>query len=107
MQLELVDSNLIFTDRFKERIVTKFSTALDKYLTKLDPEYQIARLSIQKVARFGYQMKFSMELPFTHIYITNNSPDLMPGIINIRNQVARQIRENREKLRQSNEKGLV
>lgn len=106
MQLELVDSNLTFTDRFKERIVTKFSNALDKYLAKLDPEYQIAELSIQKVPRFGYQMKFSMELPFTHIYIKHVSPDLMPGIIVLKDRVARQIRENREKIRQSNERGL-
>lgn len=102
MQIELVDSNVIFTDRFKQRILTKFSHALDKYLSKLAPEYQIAELSIQKVPRFGYRMKFSMELPFTHVYIKHDSADLLPGIVTIKDQVARQIRENREKIREAN-----
>lgn len=100
MQLELVDSNLKFTDRFKQRIVTKFGLALDKYLTKLEPEYQIAQLSIQKVPRFGYQLKFSMELPFTHVYVKHDSPDLMPGIVTVKDQVVRAVRKSREKLQE-------
>ena len=45
-------------------------------------------------------MKFNMEkVPFAKIYIQHVSPDLLPGIIALRDQVKRQIRENLEKIK--------
>ncbi len=100
MQIKLVDSNVTFSDRFLQRIISKFSLTIDKYLVKLSPEYQMAELSIQKIPRFGFRMKFNMELPFTHIYIKHDSPDLLPGIVMLRNQVKRQIRKESDKIKE-------
>lgn len=102
MQIKLVDCNVTFGDRFQQRIISKFSLSLDKYLINLSPEYQIAELSVQKIPRFGFRMKFNMELPFTHIYIKHDSPDLLPGIVMLRNQVKRQIREESDKIKERN-----
>ena len=99
MNIELVDSNIKFTDRYQQRILGKFSL-LDRYLNHLEEDLKIATLSIQKRIRGNYEMKFKMKLPFSDIYIHHKSPDLIPGIITLRDQVKRQIKENIEKIRQ-------
>ena len=99
MNIELVDSNVKFTDRYQQRILGKFSS-LDRYLNHLEEDLKIATLSIQKRIRGNYEMKFKMKLPFSDIYIHHKSPDLIPGIITLRDQVKRQIKENIEKIRQ-------
>ncbi len=99
MNIELVDSNVKFTDRYKQRILGKFSL-LDRYLNHLKEDLKIATLSIQKMVRGNYEMKFKMKLPFCDIYVHHKSPDLIPGIITLRDQVKRQIKENIEKIRE-------
>ena len=99
MNIELVDSNVKFTDRYQQRILGKFSL-LDRYLNHLEEDLKIATLSIQNRIRGNYEMKFKMKLPFSDIYIHHKSPDLIPGIITLRDQVKRQIKENIEKIRQ-------
>jgi len=104
MNIELVDSNVKFTDRYQQRILGKFSL-LDRYLNHLEEDLKIATLSIQKRIRGNYEMKFKMKLPFSDIYIHHKSPDLIPGIITLRDQVKRQIRESLAKLRDSSRVG--
>lgn len=99
MKIELVDSNVKFTDRYKQRILGKFSL-LDRYLNHLEEDLKIATLSVQKRIRGNYEMKFKMKLPFYDIYIHHKSPDLVPGIITLRDQVKRQIKDNLEKIRE-------
>ena len=99
MNIELVDSNVKFTDRYKQRILTKFSL-LDRYLNHLQEDLKIASLSIQKRTRGSYEMKFKMKLPFYDVYVHHQSPDLIPGIITLRDQVKRQIKDNIEKIRE-------
>ena len=99
MNIKLVDSNVKFTDRYQQRILAKFSL-LDRYLSHLEEDLKIASLSIQKKIRGNYEMKFKMKLPFCDIYAHHKSPDLIPGIITLRDQVKRQIKENIERIRQ-------
>lgn len=99
MQITLADSNVKFTDRYKKRILSKFSL-LDRYLKHLQEDLKIATLSVQKRIRGSYEMKFKMKLPFYDIYINHQSPDLIPGIITLRDQVKRQIKDNLEKIRE-------
>lgn len=102
MQIDFVDSNVKFTDRYKSRLITKFSSVIDKYLIGMSEELKLATLSIHKNSRGSYEMKFNMEkVPFARIYIQHISPDLLPGIVTLRDQVKRQIRENIAKLRDS------
>lgn len=103
MRIDIVDSNVKFTDSYKSRLLTKFTSIIDKYLIGMSEELKVAVLSIHKNLRGSYEMKFSMEkVPFTKIYVTHVSPDLLPGIIYLRDQVKRQIRENLAKYRDSN-----
>ncbi len=103
MQIQIVDSNIKFTDKYKSRLITKFTSVLDKYLLHLDEELKIATLSIHKNTRGSYELKFNMEkLPFAKIYAYHVSPDLLPGIVTLREQVKRQIREGVAKLRDQN-----
>lgn len=100
MQIDLVASNLKFTDSYKSRLLTKFTSVIDKYLKGVSEELKIATLSIHKNLRGSYEMKFNMDkVPFVKIHIQHVSPGLLHGIITLRDQVKRQIRENIAKLR--------
>lgn len=102
MQIDIVDSNVKFTDSYKKRLLTKFTSIIDKYLAGMSEDLKIATLSIHKNLRGSYELKFNMEkVPFAKIYATHVSPDLLPGIVSLRDQVKRQIRENIMKLRDS------
>ena len=102
MQIDFVDSNVKFTDRYKARLITKFSSVIDKYLNGMSEDLKLATLSIHKNMRGSYELKFNMEkVPFAKIYIHHVSPDLLPGIAELRDQVKRQIRENIAKIRDS------
>ncbi len=102
MQIDFVDSNVQFTDRYKARLITKFSSVIDKYLNGMSEDLKVATLSIHKNSRGSYELKFNMEkVPFAKIYISHISPDLLPGIITLRDQVKRQIRENVSRIRES------
>lgn len=103
MQIDIVDSNVKFTDSYKNRLLTKFTSIIDKYLIGMSEELKVATLSIHKNLRGSYEMKFNMEkVPFAKIHVSHVSPDLLPGIIYVRDQVKRQIRENLTKYRDSN-----
>jgi len=102
MQIELVDSNVKFTERYKSRLFTKFTSVIDKYLKGMSEDLKVATLSVQKNIHGSYEMKFNMEkVPFAKIYVQHVSPDLLPGIVTLRDQVKRQIRENIAKLRET------
>ena len=106
MQIELVDSNVKFSDRYQARLLTKFSSVIDKYLKGMSEDLKVATLSIHKNLRGSYVMKFDMEkVPFAKIYARHTSPDLIPGITTLRDQVKRQIRESLAKLRDSSRVG--
>lgn len=100
MQIELVDSNVKFSDRYKSRLLMKFTSVIDKYLNGMSEDLKVATLSIHKNTRGSYELKFNMEkVPFAKIYVHHVSPDLLHGIVTLRDQVKRQIRENIAKLR--------
>ena len=105
MQIDFVDSNVKFTDKYKSRLIIKFTSVLEKYLLHLGEELKTATLSIHKNTRGSYELKFNMDkLPFAKIYVFHTCPDLLPGIVTLRDQVKRQIRENIAKFREANEK---
>jgi len=100
MQIDIVDSNVKFTDSYKRRLLVKFTSIIDKYLNGMSEDLKVATLSIHKNLRGSYELKFNMEkVPFAKIYVQHVSPDLLPGIVSLRNQVKRQIRENIIKFR--------
>lgn len=96
MVIEIVAQNFEISDRTRTEISQKFTAVIDKYLNGLEEDQKIATLTLEKVPRFGYLLKFDMQLPWVHIYAQQNSPLLFVGVIGLRQRVARQIREKTE-----------
>lgn len=90
---------LSLSDRFRQRIQTKFEQGLGKLLSNYQEDLKIASLAIEKVARSGYEIKFDMNLPGCPINIRDSHRVLMDGVIRVRNQAKRQIKKYLEKMR--------
>jgi ribosome-associated translation inhibitor RaiA len=90
---------LSLSDRFRQRIQTKFDQGLGKLLSNYQEDLKIASLAIEKVARSGYEIKFDMNLPGCPINIRDSHRVLMDGVIRVRNQAKRQIKKYLEKMR--------
>ncbi len=100
MVIEVVPQNFKISENLRAKIALKFSQAIGKYLNGLSEDLKIATITIQKNNRFGYSLKFDMQLPWTHIYAQQKSPLLFVGVIGLRGRVARQIREESEKMKE-------
>lgn len=90
---------LLLTDRFRKKIQTKFDQGLGKLLLHYQEDLKVASLSIEKLSRSGYQIKFDMNLPGCPINIRDTHRVLLDGIIRVRNQAKRQIKKSIEKMR--------
>jgi len=90
---------LLLSDRFKQRIQTKFDQGLGKLLKNYQEDLKVATLAIEKVTRSGYEIKFDMNLPGCPINIRDTHRVLMDGVIRVRNQARRQIKKSIEKMR--------
>lgn len=90
---------MTMSDRLKKRIETKFETGLGKLLNHYQEDLKIASLSIEKVSRSGYEIKFDMNLPGCPINIKDTHKILLDGVIRVRNQAKRQVQKYLEKLR--------
>lgn len=99
MQLDVVPQNFEVGDQYKNRITSRFTRALDKYLSHLQEDLKQATLTIAKNARFGYQAKFDMKLPFGHIFAQHRGQKLFTTLMRLRDQVKKQIRRQVDKLR--------
>jgi len=89
----------MLSERLKKRIETKFETGLGKYLKHYQEDLKIASLSIEKVSRSGYEIKFDMNLPGCPINIKDTHKVLLDGVVRVRNQAKRQIQKYLGKLR--------
>lgn len=90
---------LSISDRFRTRIQNKFDQGIGKLLKHYQEDLKIAALSIEKVTRSGYEIKFDMNLPGCPINIRNTSKVLIDGVITVRNKAKRQIKKHLEKMR--------
>lgn len=90
---------LAISEKFKERIQTKFDQGLGNLLKNYQEDLKIASLSIEKVTRSGFEIKFDMNLPGCPINIKDTHKVLLDGIIRVRNQAKRQIKKYLEKMR--------
>ncbi|EKD53386.1 MAG: hypothetical protein ACD_61C00053G0006 [uncultured bacterium] len=99
MNIIFNQQKLSLSDRFRQRIQTKFDQGLGKLLSNYQEDLKIASLAIEKVARSGYEIKFDMNLPGCPINIRDSHRVLMDGVIRVRNQAKRQIKKYLEKMR--------
>jgi ribosome-associated translation inhibitor RaiA len=99
MQIFINEQKLKISDRLKEKIQTKFDKGLERLLSNYQSDLKNASLSIEKVNRSGYIIKFDMNLPGCSINIQKTSKVLIDGIVLVRNDAKRVIKKSLEKLR--------
>ena len=99
MNIIINEQKLKISDRLRQRIQNKFDKGLEKFLRNYQEDLKVASLSIEKLARAGYQIKFDMNLPALPINIKDTHKVLIDGVVRVRNQAKRQIKKYLEKLR--------
>lgn len=90
---------MTISDRLRRKIETKFETGLGKHLKHYQEDLKVASLSIEKVSRSGYEIKFDMNLPGCPINIKDTHKILLDGVLRVRDQAKRQVQKYVEKLR--------
>ena len=99
MNITLNLQKLVISDRYRQRIIDKFNNGLEKLLQHYPEDLKKALISIEKVTRSGYIIKFDMNLPGSPINVTETNKVLMDGIVDVKNKAKRQIKKNLEKIR--------
>ena len=99
MQLFINEQKLKLSERLKNRIKVKFDRGLEKLLSHYQDDMKNGSLSIEKITRAGYHIKFAMNLPGCPVNIEKTSKVLIDGIVQVRNHAKRQIKKSLEKLR--------
>lgn len=99
MKIFINEQKLKISDRLRQRIQTKFDTGLEKLLKNYQDDLKNASLSIERLVRSGYEIKFDMNLPGCPVNIKKTSKVLLDGIIDVRNDAKRQIKKALDKLR--------
>jgi len=101
MRLELFATNLKLSDKYRQKVANRFTQAIDKYLHHLNDDLKKASLTITKNARFGYESKFDMKLPFGHLFASAKSQRLFSGLMELRDRVKKQLKKELDKVRGS------
>lgn len=99
MQIFINEQKLKISDRLKQKIQTKFDKGLERLLGNYQNDLKNASLSIEKINRAGYTIKFDMNLPGCPVNIQKTSRVLIDGIVLVRNDAKRVIKKSLEKLR--------
>lgn len=99
MQIFINEQKLKISDRLKQKIQVKFDRGLEKFLTHYQNDLKNASLSIEKITRAGYRVKFDMNLPGCPVNVEKTNHVLLDGIIQVRNDAKRQIKKALDKLK--------
>ena len=99
MKIIFNEQKLKISDRLKQKIEVKFEKSLEKYLKHYQDDLKIASLSIEKITRSGYQVKFDMNLPACPVNISETGKALLDTIVSVKDKAKRTIRKNLEKLK--------
>jgi ribosomal subunit interface protein len=99
MNIVFNPQKLAISDKLRTKIETKFDQGLGKLLQHYQDDLKIASLSIEKVTRSGYEIKFAMNLPGCPINIKDTHKVLLDGVLRVRDKAERQVKKHLEKLR--------
>jgi len=99
MKIIINEQKLKISEKLRQKIQIKFDRGLEKFLHSYQEDLKVASLSIEKITRAGYQIKFDMNLPGLPINIKDTHKVLMDGVVRVRNQARRQIKKYLEKLK--------
>lgn len=99
MNIGLSLEKLKLSDKYRDRIVNKFTLALTRHLTHLDEDLRKAQVNVSKMARGGYEVKFDMKLPFVHVFAKETGPKLLTTVLKVRDEATRILRKSLDKMR--------
>ncbi len=99
MKIILNLQKLTITDKLKAKIESKFERGLGVLMQNWQEDLKVANLSIEKVARSGYIIKFDLNLPGAAVNVQDTHKVLIDGIVRVKNQAKRQLKKRLEILR--------
>ncbi|MFA6250656.1 MAG: HPF/RaiA family ribosome-associated protein [Candidatus Shapirobacteria bacterium] len=92
MLIHIATLNFDLTDKIRELVDTKLSQKLDRLLSSVDQALRVANVSIEKLPRSGYKIKFDMVLPPRHqIFAENQHPVLTTALTGLKEQIEKQL----------------
>ncbi len=98
MKLEIITKKIELTDYVRKLIDTKLVPKIAKLLRAFEDDEKIATVRLTTRSRWGYKVSLSMYLPGkVLIYGVEVHKDLQAAIVNLREEVVRQIKEYKEK----------
>lgn len=98
MKLQISTEEVTLTEDIEEIIDKKLNKALDKYLSSIDIDNRDANVLIAKGVRWGFTVKFDMDLPGGHhIHINEKRKELPFAISAVSTEVKRALRKYKEK----------
>lgn len=101
MQIQILTDGVEIDDKVRGLIEKKLVPKLDKYLTHFDEDAKLATIKLEKRTRWGYKVNLNMNLPGKkHIFAEVKHNDLGAAVVDLREEVERQLIEYKEKLQQ-------
>ena len=98
MKIEIKTKDLEITDFVQKLVDNKLKPKIDRLLKKLPADRKSALLRLTTRSRWGYKASLSMSLPGkVRIFGKEIHKNLESAIVNLREEVVRQIKEYKEK----------
>ena len=99
MNIQIIGDNFDVSASTKALIDEKIGQRLEKLLVKFDPEFHSALIRIQQDKFHQLSINFDMNLPGKeHIYAQTTHKVLESGLIDLSQEVERQIKRYKDKL---------
>lgn len=99
MNIQIIGDNFNVSARSKKLVDAKIGAHLEKLLTKFDPEMRSALIRIEKDKLNNFNVNFDMNLPGKeHIYAQTSHRILESALIDLREQVEKQIKKYKDSL---------
>ncbi len=98
MQLEITGLNYQVDDYTRDLIVKKVVKSLDRLLTSYANDLKTARIKIEKRTRWGYKVKFYLQLAGEDLFSEAVNEDLPDALVEVRKEMEKQVKKLMEKL---------
>ncbi len=99
MTIEITGLNYQVDDYTRDMVTRKLVKGLDKLIQSYEEDLKIGRLKIEKRTRWGYKIKFHLQLAGEDLFTEAVDEDLQDALVETREQMEIQIKKLLEKLR--------
>ncbi len=98
MKIQIAWEKIEPTEQDKQMVLEKLAS-LDKLLQRFEEDLKVAEVRIMRRSRWGFRIRFDMQLPGKHIFATEMGDELVNVVVAVREEAEIQIKEYVEKLR--------